>query len=312
MNCSEVPATALLPHFAELLAVPQRTLCVRVLRSGGLADSMDVLCAGTATGDRRLVALAAPVSAPEAATQAASRTTAAAAALGPSLGVRVQRPIATGWTDGRSYSIFPFLHELPSSPLRAMLVRAQLRGPVTRWLLAVAASTASRVPCSALPAAFERPLAAIAGADDLPRAARQEATAAIARLKHGAWQPTRCVMHGDLWRGNFMLPPSRENPQRHGAAEDFRVIDWAGARLDGYPVFDLARAAESLAFPPRVTAAALRDHCKVLQCEPRDVMGYVLAALGAIALAPGHFARRNLVDLVHRSHCVVGHALTHS
>lgn len=57
------------------------------------------------------------------------------------------------------------------------------------------------------------------------------------------------------------------------------LIDWAGARVDGYPMFDLVRALRSFHYSGRDAREQLLLHCDVLGCEPADISSHLCAAL---------------------------------
>jgi aminoglycoside phosphotransferase (APT) family kinase protein len=80
------------------------------------------------------------------------------------------------------------------------------------------------------------------------------------------------VMHGDLWLGNVMLDPSK--------MREFMIIDWGGSSVDGLPIFDLVKFAESAGLPPRVLNTELVAHAERLGCSLEQTRIYLVAALG--------------------------------
>ena len=85
------------------------------------------------------------------------------------------------------------------------------------------------------------------------QALRDAADQGLARLRACDFVPKSRVMHGDFWIGNVMLDPS--------ALRDFVVIDWRGSAVDGFPIFDLVKFAQSLKLPPYVLRRELAEQC---------------------------------------------------
>jgi streptomycin 6-kinase len=112
-------------------------------------------------------------------------------------------------------------------------------------------------------------------------------TAALLRTveKHmasGRFAPRACPMHGDLWKGNVL----------HGAASTaFTLVDWRGSEADGFPVFDLIRAAESFGLSPKALQRELQLHRAALRCQMQDLPLYLLGALGHYASHLGEMSR---------------------
>jgi hypothetical protein len=98
------------------------------------------------------------------------------------------------------------------------------------------------------------------------------------RLSSGSFAPRTTPMHGDLWKGNVL----------HGSGSTpFTLVDWRGAEIDGFPVFDLVRAASSFGLSPRGLRRELQLHQAALGCQAEDLPLYLLGALGHYALHRG-------------------------
>jgi hypothetical protein len=97
---------------------------------------------------------------------------------------------------------------------------------------------------------------------------------ALIGIERGAFLAQSRIMHGDLWLGNVMRDPA--------GVCDFVIIDWRGANLDGFPVFDLVKFAQSAEIGRRALRAELTAHAAALGCGILDTRTYLLAALGHI------------------------------
>lgn len=296
------PCAALDAALASLPGRRGHPVALLPLYRGRLPDSMEILLASAPRRGEALVVMLSPTAAPLAAEDAARRAAAAARALGPELARHVNTPLLTGYVGSRSYCVVPFLQGLGRSRIVRRAQDLLLRPAVADWLLAVVRRTTTPVGASDIARKYLAPLAVIAGDVEIAGPVREAASSAMDRLQGDHWRPRTCVMHGDLWRGNVMLRPRAPARGWQGWADRFVIIDWGGSMVDGYPLFDLLRAADSLRAPNVRTGRELARHCAVLGCHPRDAYGYALAALGAIALAPGNFPRENLLRLVHRMH----------
>jgi hypothetical protein len=103
---------------------------------------------------------------------------------------------------------------------------------------------------------------------------RGPAEAALASVQSGAFVPQSRIMHGDFWVGNVMLDPAGVRP--------FILIDWRGSNVDGFPIFDLVKFAQSSSLGRRALRAELGAHAERLGCDIGDTRSYLLAALGYI------------------------------
>lgn len=270
---------------------------VEPLYRGALPDSMEIFHVRAGPASPPVALMVSPVAAPFAAEEAARRARAAAQVLGPSLARRVPLPLATGEVAGRSYAMLPLLQPLARSRVGWWTQRARVLPVVLAWLHDVLVQTAQPVPTGARTEKYFRPLQAMADAADAGAEIRDAAAQALDRLQRHRWEPCTSLMHGDLWLGNLMMREAIPGATR--LADRLAIIDWAGARIDGYPLFDLLRTADSLHLRARRLRQELLRHCGMLQCELHDCRGYALAAAGAIALQPGHFARAPFLRMVH-------------
>ena len=248
----------------------------------GVADETLKLSARGARGEALGVVLCAPEIAPGLIARGCARGHAARAALGEELGRKVVVARAEGTRAGRSWALFPQARTIGGG-MRGRLERRWLAGPLLAWLREVARRTAG----FADETARARTAEALASAEREPALdarVREAARAASARLASGAWAPRHVLMHGDLWGGNVLGAPSAPAFSR-----DFVVIDWDTSRTEGYPIFDLVRAARSFTVSRARLAREIAVHAALLGFSGEDARGALVAALGHIGLVRENF-----------------------
>ncbi len=223
-----------------------------------------------------------------------ARAAEARAQLGE-LGRVVLQPVASGDFGGQSYAIWPLQRALSSWRLRRAMQKRLLRRRVLVWLRGVAGHTRRPAADAAHPQqSVAAPLEAVASDGRLAQPLRSAAEQALERLADGRWQPVTVLEHTDLWLGNFLLPWNRASGRTgHG----FYVIDWAGAATAGRPFFDLLKFASSSNLPRGQLRRELDAHCQLVQCQPQDAQGYLLASLGALGMNLEHFPAQRYLAL---------------
>jgi len=194
------------------------------------------------------------------------KATLARQVLGEQLGACIPVPIDQWKAHGVSCGLFEELAPISSNRLIRLAQRKKITPLVLRWLREVARierginenaadylSALTACPFELLQEAAERALAK-AQADQF--------------LLHSR------VMHGDLWLGNVMLDPSK--------TREFMIIDWGGSSVDGLPIFDLVKFAESAGLTSRALRVELSAHAERLCCSLQHTRIYLVAALGYI------------------------------
>lgn len=232
---------------------------------------------------------------PHTVTRAVESMRLAQAALGERVGRVVPRPLFHGHVDGLSLAVFPYYQSVKNKVLLGRLQLLRIREPLLRWLREVIELT-SRAPADDHGvSAFREPLERIAADSRLSEAVRDRANRALARLNHGDWRPRHVLAHNDLWKGNILLTAQADCP-----AYGFKVVDWAGARLNGFGIYDLIRIDESLVLSTRRLGRELSAHCDLLDCDVVDAWGHLLAALGHLSAHLNHFPDAAFVALAQR------------
>lgn len=212
--------------------------------------------------------------------------------LGPLLGQVILSPICEGDVAGLSFAALPYCQPLASSRLRAMMQRRRLRGVVLGWLRDATSTTVQDPPGDRFEAEFLRPLRMLCDDLELPDAFRAAAREALDRLDAGRWLPKHVLMHNDLWLGNFLID-NRNVTGRAGRpwAERFVIIDWPGAAIEGYGLYDLLRFAQTMKLSVEALREEIRRHCAILGCEPVDARSHLMAALGYLLVHLEHFPK---------------------
>lgn len=231
------------------------------------------------------------VNSPDAIARAAKNICDIQAKLPKDFATTILSPIASGTIDGRSCAVWP-RHEpfIPSNPmffgLFFKLRRMFHRKSFLDWAYDLCAYTISGpLATESIDSGFIKPLQHVEANNMLPDDMRQHAHIAIQRIRNRQWHPMHCVQHGDLWYGNFLFPVSHN--QRDSAK--FYVIDWGGATIDGYPVFDFTRLAIAMECNARSASPHIDRLTRLLGCERIDIASYVLCAIGEMATRLEHF-----------------------
>jgi hypothetical protein len=227
-------------------------------------------------GRARFVAIVSPVADPRAVAGAVVKAEEARRVLGPQ-GRVVLGPIRAGALDGLDYAVFPYCRPLR---LRRRILRAAHRTALGKrilpWLRAATETTAGEASESERRDRFAAPLARILDESSMPARVRRAAEEAAGRLEAGAWRPRVSIMHDDLNLQNVLRPPGMWAAWRR----DMVVIDWERSSMRGHPFYDLVGMTMWMKPGRRRLRAELDAHRAILGCDPVDVRGYMVAALG--------------------------------
>jgi hypothetical protein len=260
----------------------------RLVSSGSTSDGTSVYLLGAT------VLKVSPRAFPNVIREMTQKAKLAREALGQDLGRVIPTPLSEWEAGGSTCALFEELAPVSSARLKRFMQVNRVKPHVLSWLRNVASIDGGVSSKAALC------LEALAECPD--QALRDAADQGLARLRACDFVPKSRVMHGDFWIGNVMLDPS--------ALRDFLVIDWRGSAVDGFPIFDLVKFAQSVKLPPYVLRRELAEHAERLECDIQDTRTYLLAALGYIWLnleqfPPERFlvmAARNL-DTLERALC---------
>lgn len=215
--------------------------------------------------------------------------------LGPQLGQVILDPKATGWLHGRSYTVLPYCKPLESGPFIRRWHNFTLRPLAIEWLTQVTQATAREPTAEELHKNFIAPLEKLAAMDGMAAEIKEAAKITLERIESSAWKPRHVLMHSDLWRGNILF----SDPENRGVERFARlvIIDWPGAKTDGYGFYDLVRLSLSMNLPKIFLSVHIKNHCEILQCQPMDARSHLLAALAHLGQNLNHFPMENYCKL---------------
>jgi hypothetical protein len=200
----------------------------------------------------------------------------------------IEMPILTDFMGERSYAVWRKRQPLSSNRIRSKIERMLLAPRIFRWLREIASQTATTLVNPSILAEDTRRLQDIQTMPSFIKIAAEKACDAILLGKIPAIQ---VLQHGDLWIGNILKAPSKSG---------FVVIDWAGARFDGSPFFDLVKFALSVGATNSKLRQEISMHSKIINCDPRYARAYVLRGLGALHRQLEYFPERDFVLLCER------------
>lgn len=216
--------------------------------------------------------------------------------IGETLGEAIVRPIATGYLDGCSYMLLPFLPDFSKFKPARIAQLFLIRRPLLDWLQQANAVAAEKYGCNAeTTARYAKVLKHLRDQRLFGSAMQGAIEEALARLDAGRWQPRHSFDHNDLWLGNVMLAPKSvaAGPNRY----PFVLIDWPGANARGYGIYDLIRIAPDLKLSAVALKRELIGHSEALHCELEDTRGHLLAALGRLHIHLENFPEQLYVSL---------------
>lgn len=237
------------------------TAMPELLSSGMLDDCASVYRVGD-----NLVLKVSPAAFPNVAREMAERASQASEVLGDDLAWAVPVLFKQWDVDGVSCVLFEELTKISDSRVKRFVQVRKITPAVLEWLRRVAALDrgVSNQAESCLRALADCPYEIFRG----------PAENALASVKSGEFIARSRLMHSDFWIGNVMLDPSGVRP--------FVLIDWRGSTIDGFPIFDLVKFAESAGLSRKALRAELAAHSEALGCAIQEARIYLLAALGYI------------------------------
>jgi hypothetical protein len=284
-------ARSLLPNLQRAKGAEYDGCTVALLPTVQLtADATSKVVIRNQSEEREAILICSSPLAPDTVERAVAAAARAKAILPTQTGKAILDPLASGFVEGLSYAVYPWCLPLSNHRLVWPLQRRRLRPRLLRWLLEVLLATLRDPSASEMEESFLAPLQHLARSADLGDIIRKAAEHAAHRLQQGQWQPKHVLAHNDLWKGNIL----RRQPK---SLDQFVVIDWTDACEMGQAIYDLVRLAESLKLDRATLANEVREHCRLLACEPLDARGYLLAGLGKIAMRAGCFSRQRFLRL---------------
>ena len=210
--------------------------------------------------------------------------------LGHHLGSVVLQPITEGEYGGLSYVIWPKHRTLSSRRVLRHVQTSYVASRALAWLRHVQSQTHAVVSGQRLVEAYLDPLGRAALDARISETSCRLARRGLQEIDSGTWSPRTVLEHNDFWLGNLLLPRGRLLRRTHPFG--FFVVDWAGARVQGYPFLDLFRFCLSSGASLKLMRAEVAAHCQILGCGEQHVLPYLISALIALGSRLEHFPER--------------------
>lgn len=293
----EQNASALVQAAAPLIGAD------RVLERFGehktLADATSKFLIRDNAGNPEFVVLYSGVGGPEIVARGVQRARAVVAALGDDLGRAVLLPDFEGHVDERTFAVFPYRMPLVGFGPGWWIQRSIVRPRVVRWLFESSRRTAIPIPDEQIESCVSEPLERMIADARYSSELRGLANEALRAMRARTWQPRHVFMHDDLWVGNVLIDQRSAGGRKFGR---FVIIDWAGSRVRGYPMYDFIRLSLSFGLVGRPFARALDQYCSALGYT-RSEGGYAFAnAAAELGQRLEQWPRSSYLSTIERCH----------
>jgi len=250
---------------------------IQLLSAGMTADGARIY----RVKDRPTVLKVSPPEFPTVISEMTQKARLARETLGAEIGRPIPVPLDEWERNGVSCALFEELSPISNHRVIRRIQLRRLTPLVLNWLRKVAALERG------VSGNAERNLEALA---DCPCGVlRALAKDELTKIRAESFLLRSRVMHGDFWVGNILLDPS--------GVRDFVIIDWRGSNIDGFPIFDLVKFAESAKLAPRLLRRELTAHAKILGCTLEQTRTYLLAALGDIWMNLDQFPPERFAEM---------------
>lgn len=195
----------------------------------------------------------------------------------------ILEPLNEGRFLGLSYAVWPEHRPLSSFRLIQKFQRMWLEPKCFLWLQCMAKDSMVRnLDKKSVDQYIRSPLECVAANQRLSDNVRSYATKALQNLDTRQWIPITILQHSDFWLGNTLL--LKNGARSSGNKFGFCVIDWGGALIDGVPAFDLVRYCISTRVSSSRAREELLRYAQTIQIEQRELMYYLICALGLIGM----------------------------
>ena len=196
----------------------------------------------------------------------------------------IELPFVEGLFSGRSYGVWLRRQPLSGNRIRLRLEKLLLVPRVYRWLGDVISQTVTSADSSKLAVNLQK----LQTIPALPTFIKATAGTASQGFLSGKIPAIQILQHGDVWLGNILKAPSKCG---------FIIIDWAGAKMDGAPFFDLVKFAISSGASKSKLGHEVAVHSRMLGCKVEDAPAYVLSGLAALHTELEYFPEDRFIDL---------------
>lgn len=270
---------------------PETTRFIASQVAKDLADSPQALFIDGVSREDDSVLMVSNPGFPEFVGTAASKAVEAQSALGGALGDRVCTPVLTGAQDGVSYSLYKRFETFSSNRFLRKAQTLYTHDVLNGWLSEVFEQTKEEQTDAALrDEKFCAPLRALSSDDSLDASARQAAAALEAKVTGGDLRTFHCLQHGDFWFGNVFFKRSSVRALSP-MGKDFKIIDWAGSQITGYPGIDAFRFFISVFGQRKMAAQGMEKYCRLTGLTRAEFALHCVCAMGAGATDLGQFPK---------------------
>lgn len=273
-----------------------------IARPDGKEDVKDATLAffvdGKARVDDIVLLLSNPVF-PDTVMEDVDKASAIRELLDPEIAQHINRPQKVGTYGQQSYAVYARLDTVSDNKFIRIPQRHRVAPDIVSWSARLAAQTRiSRKGTPDFAGYFIDPLQSILEDSDAPEDFRALAGQCLDFVSSADRDFFTTVEHGDFWIGNVLF----ERKMFSGLSPilgDFFVIDWRGARLDGYPCKDVVRFCRSLygAESPR-SGALVKSYREALGLCPFEMGLYCILSLGRLGANLEFFPRPRYYALV--------------
>ena len=104
-------------------------------------------------------------------------------------------------------------------------------------------------------------------------------------------------MHDDLWVGNVLINQRSAGGRTFG---QFVIIDWAGSRVRGYPMYDFLRLSISFRLAGGSFFRALDQYCAALECTRTEASYAFASAAADLGQRLEHWPRESYLSTIDR------------
>lgn len=266
--------------------------------SSGVTDETSAIFVNGRSRDDNVVLLVSGPAFPDAVEKDVARAKAIADLLDDVSASHVIRPRLVGRWGAQSYAVLPRLK--PMSPWRAVRYarRRRLAPQISAWLAQIARATMRTYADPGDYAAyFIAPLASIADDPDFSGRTRDAAGRYLAHVEAHRPELFTVAQHRDLWIGNIFFR-LRTETTGFGARGDFCVIDWGGARVDGYPAGDMLHFTGSVfRRGSRRADRVVWDYAERVGLTPFEMGLYAALGVGSLGLDLDQFPKARYIEL---------------
>ncbi|QJF51595.1 hypothetical protein [Roseobacter ponti] len=210
----------------------------------------------------------------------------------------ISAPVCEGQSGKQTYAAYSRLSPLSEFRPVRMLQKARAAKQTLPWLVQLAKETRLH---RGTPEDYERvfadPLASLGGDTNVPARVRARAQEYRDFVQDRKPDLFTVVQHGDFWIGNVFFE-RRKLPDLNPYLGDFSIIDWRGARQDGYPCTDCMRFCSSLfRTGSERNSQLIAEYRSALDIPAEEFQVYCFLALGRLGTELDQFPAEKYAEL---------------